>query len=111
MGLYDKQMGKVKLMKNNIFFGGEDVILTVKKEATEKQKDILKKLHQNAMFENWDERDMKKQNNDLFFLGPIEDTQETKKQIDIVQAHNDACTGKDKIMKIARSLQSQKDIK
>ena len=78
-------------MKNNIFFGGEEVVLTVKKEATERQKDILKKLYPNAMFENWDERDMKKQNNDLFFLGPIEDT----KQIDIVQAHSDACTGKD----------------
>ena len=96
MGLCNKHMGKVKLMKNNIFFGGENIILTVKKEATEKQKDILKKIHPNAIFENWDEEDIKKQNMDLFFLGQIEDTE---KQIDIVQAHNDACTGKDFIKK------------
>ncbi len=39
-------------------------------------------------------------------------TMPKKKQtiIDIVQAHEDACTGKDKIMKIARSLPIKKDV-
>ncbi len=35
-------------MDNNIFFGGEDVVLTVKKGATERQIEILKKMHPGA---------------------------------------------------------------
>ena len=35
-------------MENNIFFGGEDVVLTVKKGATERQIEILKKMHPGA---------------------------------------------------------------
>ena len=36
-------------MEKNIFFGGENVILTIKKEATEKQIEILKKCTQKQL--------------------------------------------------------------
>lgn len=36
-------------MGNNIFFGGDDIVLTVKKEATKRQIEILKKMHPGAV--------------------------------------------------------------
>ena len=35
-------------MENNIFFGGEDIVLIVKKAATERQIEILKKMYPGA---------------------------------------------------------------